>query len=388
MGNVKIKNTIITENLESIDFSNISIGDQIIVVNDNDDYNLNYLLEKNINDYNVFVVDRIASNLINLFKSDVNFHCEMSNNYQDIDSTYYNSYYNLLLINNKPLNVRINDYKKIPEFEKTKIFFNIKNNEKSYYENIIQPDLNMFTFHFHCKISDNTYLYINCKNIIKNYHWGFNKNVYVCDLKSEDICEICNFDRNQLINLLGQLDCNKNSSDFNKLKKMVKIINYDIKDYLNDNSILKEITDFYSDINFLSKHDIEKFFLPIYQNEDFKGYLNSRYTCFHSLDKILYTCSNDNDIETYKKITLEIRDFLLHHIDVRINPYTGEILDKDYKKVYEDAEHLMIQSIELSFAKYYFHKHDNIFISANQEEINEILELKKTIDTLLSEGGN
>ena len=388
MGNVKIKNTIMVESLESIDFSNISIGDQIIIVNDNDGDSLNDLLGKDINDYNIFVVDRIISNFINLFKSDINYHHEIFNDYRNINSTCYNSYYDLLLINNKPLNVRINDYKKIPEFEKMKIFFNIKNNEKSFYENIIQPDLNMFTFHFHCKISDDTYLYINCENTIKDYYWTFNKDVYVCDLKTELICEIYNFDKNKLIDLLEQLDCNKNSSDFNKFKKMIKIIDYDIKDYLKDNSTLKEITDFYSDVNFLSKHDIEKFFLPIYQNKDFKGYLDSRYTCFYSLNMIRYTCSNNNDIEIYKKITLEIRDFLLRYNNVHINPYTGEIINEDYEKVYEDAEHLMIQNIESPFAKYFFHKHDNIFISASQEEINEILELKETIDTLLNEGGN
>ena len=204
--------------------------------------------------------------------------------------------------------------------------------------------------------------------------------------KEKQICFHLNgkLNTDKLIGLLEQLDCNKNSSNFDKFKETYKIVNYDIEDYLNDDSILEEIKNFYSIIPELSDK-IDKFFKPIYQNKDFKSYLNTRYNHYDKDNECINIILNKKNVEINKRIAKTIKIYLLR--DTIINPYTGELLSDNHEKIYEDAEHIIIESKNWNI-NHYYKKYNNIFIRANKEEKKEIKDLKKTIDTLLNEGGN
>ena len=374
--NVKIMNTIVTDNLDDVDFSNIRIGSQILLI----EHQIDEPPENAVNNFKSLIVDEMDNNIISLQQAETKYEIDLNNEFINTEQSY--DEFNILIIGNKPLktNVRFSDDEK----RYKDLFGNYKNNNPLFYKQI-DEELEKFSYNFICPISKNMFFAFFCNNHIKNYDWTCSKKYFIFNKENKSYYELVSFDEIKLINLLERLDCNKNSSEFDKFKNAYKIINYDIEDYLSDKSILDEIKDFYSDVPFLSEYDITKFFLPVYKNKNFKGYIYSRYNWGTINTRYEYDYSNFNadELEINKRITKMIMRYLFKFYNAYINPYTGEIIDCDYEKIYEDPEHLIIKSKKNNI-KHYFHKYNDIYVPAIKKEINEILELQETIDKLTS----
>ena len=374
---MNINDLTILSDIENINISDVKVGHQFLIMQKYYDENL----KGYISNFNTYVIEKIDSNIITMYSNVTTY--KISTDKTEINATINNSKNRiyLLMINNKVMTIdRYISYgtdfhEKLKHFSTT-----IKDIPNFSYEHS-NEDLLRFNFSFSCPVNENIYFIYLCQNNIKNYDWRMTQEYFIFN-KEKQICFHLNgkLNTDKLIGLLEQLDCNKNSSEFDKFKETYKMVNYDIKDYLNDNSILEEIKNFYSIIPELSDK-IDKFFEPIYQNEDFKSYLNTRYNHYDEDNECINIILNKKNVEINKRIAKTIKIYLLR--DTMINPYTGELLSDNHEKIYEDAEHVIIESKNRNI-NYYYIKYNNIFIRANKEEKNEILELYETINKLTS----
>ena len=379
---MQFENTIITDNLDTIDYPNLKTGDQILLINNKYHKKINKIM----NNYHMFAIINKHSNLIFIANDNVNYsthnteYDEYVEAYQDFDK------FQLLIINNKVIKVQIED------ISDTALYYNdfkrIKKLMKKYDDAIFNCKYDFHTrkinYYFSCPISEFIYLGVSCSNRFFNSGWQMKEYFYLYDEENEYYYEMNDFDVKQLFNLLETLNINLN--EFEKFKQAYKIMHYDVEDYLKDNSILNDIINFYSDIPFLKKQNIKKFFKPIYETDNFKGYFKSRYSNKLYYSEILYAYDSDNkeELKINKRITAEIMNYLLKK-DSAINIYTGKILNNDYNfhVDYEDSEHLIIDSKDYCVSRYYV-KYNGIYVSATIEERNEMIELQETIKKLTS----
>ena len=375
-----INGITIIEKIEDIDFSNIKIGNQFLIIKKTKENN------KLNTKFNILIIDEIDSNVVS-FKIDHIYHCITDNEcYTKVDTNYHvQDKFKILLINNQPIKINCSKYL-ISKCNKNEDFGLIKSNLFKQLNPTSKFSYNFnsdkFNFTFFCPIDNDVYFAYICDNKLNGYIWDSQYRYFIFYKNKDTYYDMWDIDINKSIEFLGQLDCNKNSSDFDKFKEACKIINYDIKDYLNDNSILEEIKSFYSMIPEL-ENKIDKFFKPIYETNNFKGYLNSRYRLLDLHNEVKSYISNDEEnLEINKRITKMIMRYLLRD-DLYINPFNGNVIDCDYEKIYEDPEHLMIENSGRYFT-YYFHKYDGIFITANEKEKKEMKELYETINKLTS----
>ena len=377
---MNINGITIVEKLEDIDFSNIEIGNQFLIIKKIKENN------KLVTEFNILIIDEIDSNVIS-FKIDSIYHCITDNEcYTKINTNYHvQNKFKILLLNNQPIKIScskhlIGKYNKNEDFGliRSNLFKQLNLTSKFSYN----FNLDKFNFTFFCMISDDVYFAYICDNKLNGYIWDSQYGYFIFYKNKDTYYDMYDIDIDKLIGLLEQLDCNKNSSEFNKFKEACKIINYDIKDYLNDNSILEEIKSFYSIIPGL-ENKIDKFFKPIYETDNFKGYLNSKHCLSDLHNKVkLYISNDEENLEINKRITKMIMRYLLKD-DLYINPFNGDVINCNYEKIYEDPEHLIIQNSGKYFT-YYFHKYDGIFIAANEKEKKEMTDLYETINKLTS----
>ena len=394
--NVKINGVLIASKLEEIDFSTIEVGDQILIINSN----INDEIDRNISDYNMLIIEDIEANIIKLASytliHDIYTDDDHPNSIET-DFDYKKEYIFLLLINNEILKIPeysiiMNGADVIHDKDMNKLVSQIMTSTLPKYAYnytlpIADDDPLTFDFIFTCPITENNEVYLGyiCSNTLRDYNWRMYESYYI--FNKNCICyEIKKFDIDKLLELLGKLTCTRILDDFNQFKHMHKVISYDVKDYIKDNSILKEINNFYSIIPNLSK-ELDKFFLPIYTNEDYKGYLSSRYERFIPPDNEVYTYDynkyNKKTFDINRRITRTIRRYLLQY-DTIVNPFTGEINDPDFINDYEDAEHLVVRK-KFSNINHYHTKYNGIFVPSISEEIDEIKDLQQTLKTLCNE---
>ena len=377
--NININGINIIEKIEDIDFSNIEIGNQFLIIKKvKDDINEKTKLL-------LYVVDNIESNFIdftcNYIEHDIIID-EYDKKQVEIDNGQ--SDLRILLINNEALKIPNCSYGVINE--NNELMYKLYNrmfeyNLPGFRYDYSYEDLNKFNFTFFCSINEDIRFAYVCNNNLQDYEWDVREHFYIIN-KFKECFEISGIDINKLFNSLKNLGCNSIMDDFKEFKQAYKIIHYDIENYLSDKSILDEIKHFYSKIPELSGK-INKFFEPIYVADGFKGYLDSRYNLSYSCSIPLYESdlTDDQKIKINKRITEQIKNKLIGRLD--INPYTGEILNDIYKNIYEDSEHLVIQSKHNPVDKQYFIKFNGIYVIANYNEKNEIKELMETINILL-----
>ena len=370
---MKENNVIYTDDFQTMDFSKLKMGDQIVLNKKNNLKNI----EAIINDFNIYTVSKNVSNIISLISAKTEY-LTYEDKYTEhyIDCKQKCEYLDLLLINNKTIKIRKTE--SYDPLLKSQLRHLLKKPNDMFCYKQFAKFINCLDFYFVCPISNQTYFVYTCKNEIKGYNWNISEDFYIYDNANNYIYSI-KFKMDELLELLKTLKYDEQIENF---KRIYKIIHYDVEDYLNDNSILNEIIEFYSDTFCFNKHDIEKFFKPIYETNNFKGYFSTK-NSNNIRDNILYRVGSmdEKEITISKRITTTIKYNLLD--GSIINLYTGEITDKDYKKVYEDSEHLIIR--KYNYETHYFIKYNGIYIPANVDEREEIRELKRTIDILLNE---
>ena len=377
---MQIGNTVIANNLRNIDFSKLKTGDQILLIKNK----FNKKINRNINKFEALMVNEILTNkIILLQKNLIDYELTFNNKqpYFSSDNNFEQQHF--LLVDNKPIKIYIesiydffNGYsnKYLNKFNEL-----IRSNKDMFYTFEYGTDNEQFNYYFTCNISDNLYFCYLCNNEIIDYNWTLNEHIYLINFNDRKYYILNECDINKLLKALSKSHSNLY---LDKFKEAYKIIQYDVEDYLKNKDSLNDVIDFYLNIPFLEKSDIEKFFKPIYENEDFKSYFSSRYE-----SKILnenICISNKNKLKLNKRITDSIKEYLLQYSNNKINPYTGELISNDYEKVYEDSEHLMIQNKYLFDHIKYYKKHNNVFIEADYKEELEIKDLKETIDKLTS----
>lgn len=363
-------NMEIYDDIDKINFNDLKIGDQLILLNHNnakldDERNLEY------DDVNIWFIKNIFNDCFYEIECSYNvFGFSIENNGINQESRSQRLKINKLVINDIVYDItKLCDYELIPEninkinnLEKGKCFFKqtgkynlaysaINLNENLYLVSMLEEGIRE---HYNLSIHYQFYL-IDTENYIC-YQFGFNYATLKENMK-------------KFIKYLETLDIDKN------ILFQYKMGVYELKDFIENEELNKEFWEFHK--NFNNDNYYKKFFEPIYTNKDYvilqNSFARSPYNIF--CKKI----NNEINEINAKRIGKAIYDYERRKVGI-INPYTGQLICDTCKILYKDYTSLCIK--EYILTSHFYVKIDNIYCLATDDEIKEIKNNMKLINIL------
>lgn len=356
-----MNNKIFTD-IYNVDFTKLSIGDQIIILNNNiTDNNIEY------NDLTIyFLTEKPFNNMYSFKTVKSEFNIDIYNNKAEIENNNSEDVISYLKINNKLVSI-INYYEN--EMESIK-------KENNTTKELIQSN-NKFSYNTTLDFDDYSLMIkINYDfNIVKNCFFK-NMKLYMFNDKLNISLEL---DRKGVRELIDALTLNFDNDEIKNCINHLLIYNCTINELRNNlklqDIILKTFKD-YEQIIII----INNFIYPFYEDTELnlKAYIGQFYSHFsHDINFIIpYEISYSNDksikqkINDFKCIAQSLLDFITK--ESYINIYTGDVLNKDAVVLYHDCE---ILSLQIRYEEFFYKNINNIFVKIYQYD--EITQIKK-----------
>lgn len=263
-------------------------------------------------------------------------------------------------------------------------FFDIAKNEPISFKKIVNVLQNSVDFYIVYHVNG-IHLCHHISNIISlgKLTWDKEENIYAIDNEFDFYTKIefCNHGYNEMIIHLGEIENIRNSSMYHEVMNIYKGNEFDIKDYMKNPLNINYIYNTFSEISFLSKNDIDKFFKPIYIDEsiDFISYVSSRFSIWDYSPR--YICNDilDNKliIDNNIRKSQSIIKYLKNNSD--INVFNGDLLDEKMSIDYKDAGGMILKTNSSVNAYLLL---DDIYVVATHNEERELLDRKKLVLTL------
>ena len=380
--NIVIDNTIICNDFMDLDFANMNIGQQIIVLKSGDTITHNNR-EIRYNDFDIYLLkDQCIKNAYWFDKIETNINVDRDTYYDDgdcleiqshpeLDSCYYVKIkQDLLKIHDMELYCMDND--EFVEYDKHEYNYN-KFNElysnttgevrSTFYNTVINKEQYNVRDYFLIDLAG-SFLGICIENKIASskYTWEKEIDYYLFDNEFNKVA-ILDLTKRQSLQLINII--NKNYPNSSKQCVMnLTMYSFSLND-LRTSSSNKQLA-----ITVLSNHDIynandiiDKFLDIVYFDETFniKCYLkNINFGNHPMISCDDFKISNDPDIRHKQEQVLQKATSVLKHLTCTslIDIYTGEVVNHSYEKSYEDYEYLRLRNKRTN-STVYFKKVDN-----------------------------
>lgn len=426
---LKINGSIVASDMKDIDFAQLSLGQQIILLDAKEKENISLLY----NDVNILVLNELTFGNIYHFETlnieqriyekkkenekDVEEDDNDDENYEEeeyeFDCSEFNekSFSQSYFVFNDGSNYKIDSINQLWDGDKS--FDEIAKKCKSKYS----------TYNFFSYIGDtskkNETLFNNILNIriqngmltillkdffdIDKYKWIKYCEIIISDHLYEENYKInCNkyeFIDSLLMSIPKNNIGNYYSNDITNFSKMYNAFKYTITEYVNDD---KDFISVLQQYNYY-KTNISRFFKPIYFDKEnnievYQRISNSHFDYNYKCEIELKFKSDD-----YKYRSFDIRSknarkgesiLLSLRGNLPIDPYTGDVItqyidDENSKfncsEIYKDAGGVIISLKKDEYIKpmRYYTKLEDVFVLATQKEQDDILSRKKIVDTLV-----
>lgn len=402
--NLSINNTIICQDLRELNFKQIKKGQQILVINphtyDYDEEQINYsdftvYFSKGSQINNVYSFDRLATNIEvdDCFYSEC---LEMDAN-PDIDSCYYLRIKNDLLELDYIDSVcdidELDDYdfKYFKELYEKAVAQGLEDgkyariiNKSVSFEQDIQDGTK-----YKCCLYDYFLIYlegslmgIRIKRSITPsiYRWNVSVEYYLFDEEFKHYTTLC-FNKKQEQQIIDIIDKNYWNFYSESCVKNLKVYHAMLKQIRTDSHYKQMLIDILNNhfVYHISLEEVlETFLRPIYRDGelDIDIYLKDCNFIFNPSIDVDYIASDNPTIKQRQRLVLRKGETLLSFLtryDCPIDIYTGEIIDKTYRKQYEDYEYILLDN-DRAYNKIYQRIDDELFI-----ELQDIVEKERAI---------
>lgn len=397
---LKIGNTRIVDCIEDVDFNNVMLGDQFLIMKA---YNTDIFVEsktKQIQDYMLYFTESMKYNN-SLIKLKLNYisnsiYNDNEDNLTSIANINKTNTITILNINNKKYIINNNI------ILNSEINIDIKYEHDSFIKNV-KENIEMFNYRKYINL-DYSIFSNNNENII--YHYLIVKmtnDLYLvfcicykleldsCFFKKEKICFITDKEKfsfipiNDFDNLLDFLQKNNLESSFfdeetcfESFKHKLNIFNYSLFDIIYDK---------HKRFNFLNllKNNInevkfEKKLCPLYESNKLKLHvlydkylLNCDYVIvIDGKQESLYSIKNKEEM----RICEEIISYFNDHFKI-INIFNGEIINDQYKIKYKDCTGAIVKFKNSIYENTYYKIINGYYIKTKFIDKNFIKELKE-----------
>lgn len=384
---ININNTLINNDFESIDFKNLSIGQQIFVLKQKkfyDDKN-NESIYNDITTYylrnkpasEIYVFDKIDFN-INVYDSydncymdaktnnDEKFYIMLNKDKVEIDSIYEQEDIDLFAeehVLNKFKTINNREY--FANKYTIQDYMESKTESDNYLKNIID---------YFCTINfDNFILAFNINYEFCEDRYLYNNDVsfYIIDERFEKFSEV-HLNNKQINNLICLLQNNFLSSDYERCIDHLKTIQYSITGIRKDITQRNIFAKTFGTIDFNNKTIytiIDNFTKCLLTEKQYN--LKAYFADFNNGQESSVNIEYDNDYydteftKVYKLFKRKSKSIAMMLTKKSIiNIYSGEVIHDRFHKTYEDYEYLVIENVDTGL-KTVFEKIDNMFITVD-----------------------
>lgn len=403
--NLKIDNIIITEKITNLNFDELKLNQQVIVLEEKETHKniLSYYLFNKPFD-NVFCFNETNCNL--LISTD---HC-----INELASDANTDYCCFLQIGNNMVEITFDEYDVENMYDFDEDYNNYKL-IKDRYKLMSQFGLNASDSITYCKKNNTTninytslidlkhcYLAIEISNNLNPTRYYWNKDINILILNKElnkyiDISIVGGI--RYLIKALT--DIYENQYYFiERCLDFLNVYSYPITTIIPDNKKIDLVNKCFKDIDTLNKEDIMKYFKPVLIDEknNFKAYFGNFYTFSSPNPYIQYSIHelDSSELKKFKRKAKAIIESLTQESIIDI--YSGECIKNDWTERYKDYKYLLItrknNSTNIDFSKQisenetidYYELVDNVYVSVEyfnqrniRNEINDRINICKTL---------
>lgn len=377
--NLKIDNTIITDKITNLNFDQLKLEQQIIVLEEKTDY-------KDIQSY--FLFSKPFENLFCFNKTECNLALETYNDITEMESDVKDDYCHLLKIGNNMIeiifdgydtesmydfNEECNNYESIKDRYKLMTEVGLRSSDSVTYStrnDVIDIEYISLIDLKHC------YLAIEICNTLnpKRYYWNKNINIIILNKELDKYIDITiDSGIGPLIKALTNVYESREYS-IERCLDFLNIYNYSMKSLISDNKKIDLIKKCFTSVYCLNEEDITKYFEPVLIDEKnkLKAYFSRFFTVCSPDPYVEYDIHNLDldDLKKFKRKASSVIESLTH--EARIDIYSGKCIDKDWRERYKDYEYLLI-------------KRKNNFESFNNSEPigpNESVEFYELLDDI------
>lgn len=399
---ININNSIITTDFETLDFKSLSLGQQIFLLEQKEEYDNEMTIEYSelttyclVQKYfdNLYSFDSIKSNFdIYLYDNNrENLELAMETN-QDKSRIDYLEL-NGILIPIVDFDIEDEDYLST----KSKLKTNNSNINEKLITNTLEENtfflgkkqkINVYDVKYFCNVKlDNITLATQITYTFNPTKYSFNKRIRLC-LFDENLNKYLSIqlDKTGIKKLIQALKSKFNIEEIQNYINHLSIFNYTIRQlrYGEDNRNIMFKT--FEDVDF-GNNTIEsimnRFILPFYEDKELQSYAYIKEFYFYFSHEAQFICPSQLEYSDDKETKQKINNFkvkanaILEYItgDSYVDIYTGEMLHNDAIEKYRDVE---ILNIKFNNTLIFYKKIDNIY--ARIYDKNEINEIKKEIN--------
>lgn len=394
---INFNNVSITDNICELDFKKFDSCKQIIEIQNQRNYNIDY------NNIIIYFLDNKVFDKVYKFKQQsLNVDLTELNENYSLQSWTANKNINYLLIGDSKLEITFNsseldfDIEDYGQFDGNYNFEKLKDNN-FVDKNVSYKKKNVTINKYDALINlDSCILFCSIENRfnVNNYYWNKNIDFYLFDSNLKKYYLVNFKSINKLINALKE---NFNNVIINDFINQLLNYSYSIIDIIQDKLKKEFVNKLFYEIDV----DINKYFEPVMVNSDntMKAYFSEFYSfgCPN-----VYVISDGNANKTELSLFKSQSQALINHYtkQSKIDIYTGECIDCNYDIKYRDAQYVIIArkktTIDVNYIHFYTSKVydmtvyelvNGIYILLNMDQtltaINEISQRLKMIDALI-----